>query len=111
MTDPDWTTALPLAAGIITDEGGKTCFAGETKILTDKGLLSIKEIVNCLKTDKLKVLSLNKQTLQLEWRRIIKGYERQSKIIETVISQTERMRNNILKVTPDHKFLTFEIEF
>ncbi len=27
MTDPDWTTALPLASAIVTDEGGKTCHA------------------------------------------------------------------------------------
>jgi pyruvate,water dikinase len=27
MTDPDWTTAMPLASAIITDEGGKTCHA------------------------------------------------------------------------------------
>jgi len=25
MTDPDWTTAMPLASAIITNEGGKTC--------------------------------------------------------------------------------------
>jgi len=25
MTDPDWTSAMPLASAIITDEGGKTC--------------------------------------------------------------------------------------
>ena len=27
MTDPDWTSALSLASGIITDEGSKTCHA------------------------------------------------------------------------------------
>ncbi|MGC8880757.1 MAG: phosphoenolpyruvate synthase [Minisyncoccia bacterium] len=27
MTDPDWTSAMPLASAIITDEGGKTCHA------------------------------------------------------------------------------------
>jgi len=27
MTDPDWTTAMPLASAIITNEGGKTCHA------------------------------------------------------------------------------------
>lgn len=27
MTDPDWTSAMPLASAIITDEGSKTCHA------------------------------------------------------------------------------------
>jgi len=27
MTDPDWVSVFPLASGIITDEGGKTCHA------------------------------------------------------------------------------------
>jgi len=27
MTDPDWTSAMPLASAIITNEGGKTCHA------------------------------------------------------------------------------------
>lgn len=27
MTDPDWTSAMPFASAIITDEGGKTCHA------------------------------------------------------------------------------------
>ncbi len=27
MTDPDWTSAMPLASAIVTDEGGKTCHA------------------------------------------------------------------------------------
>ena len=27
MTDPDWTSAMPLASAIVTDKGGKTCHA------------------------------------------------------------------------------------
>ena len=27
MTDPDWTSAMPLASAIVTDEGGRTCHA------------------------------------------------------------------------------------
>lgn len=27
MTDPDWTSAMPLASAIVTNEGGKTCHA------------------------------------------------------------------------------------
>ncbi|MGC8651341.1 MAG: phosphoenolpyruvate synthase [Minisyncoccia bacterium] len=27
MTDPDWTSAMPFASAIVTDEGGKTCHA------------------------------------------------------------------------------------
>jgi len=108
MTDPDWLPIMRLSSGIVTDEGGRTCFSGDTKVLTDKGFLSLKEIIEKLKRkEKIKALSLNKKSLKLEWKEIVKGFKRKAKLIEVTVSQTGRMKENILKVTPDHKFLTF----
>ncbi|MBZ1348944.1 MAG: phosphoenolpyruvate synthase [Candidatus Liptonbacteria bacterium] len=107
MTDPDWVTTFPFASAIITNEGGKTCFSGDTKILTDKKLLSIKEIIERFQKEEIKILSLNEKTLKLEWKKVVDGFQRKAPSIQIEVSQTGRMRNNILKVTPDHKFLTF----
>ena len=43
MTDPDWEPIMKIAAAIVTNRGGRTCFAGDTKILTNKGFMEIKE--------------------------------------------------------------------
>ncbi|MBU4274802.1 phosphoenolpyruvate synthase [Patescibacteria group bacterium] len=107
MTDPDWVPIMRLASAIVTDEGGKTCFGGETKILTNKGLLSIREVVENRNKEKIKVLSLNKEKLDLEWKEVIDGFQRKAPLTQIEISQSGRMKNNILETTFDHKFLTF----
>ena len=108
MTDPDWVPIMKIAKGIITDRGGRTCFAGETKILTNKGFMEIREIVEKFNKEEIKVLSLNTETLKLEWKKVIDGFKRRAKVIKINISQTGRIKENFLKVTPDHKFLTFQ---
>jgi len=108
MTDPDWEPIMKMASAIVTDEGSRTCFSGDTKIFTNKGFLSIKEVVENFKESNLKVLSLNKETFKLEWKRIKNGFKRKSHLIKINISQSGRMKNNFIKVTPDHKFFTFE---
>ena len=107
MTDPDWEPIMKIAKGIITERGGRTCFAGDTLILTNKGFMTIKEIVKQYDKEGIKVLSLNPQTLKLEWKKVIDGFEREAEIIKINISQTGKAKDNFLKVTPDHKFLTF----
>ena len=108
MTDPDWVPIMKIASAIVTNAGGRTCFAGDTKILTNKGFLPIKKIVEKHKEGNYRVLSLNKKTLKMEWKRVIDGMKRDSMPICVNFSQTGRMRNNTLEVTPDHKFLTFK---
>jgi len=109
MTDPDWVPIMRLASAIVTDEGGRVCFAAETKILTDLGFLNIKEVVESIKKGRvLKTLSFNKETMVLEWKKIVSGFERQSNLIKVGFSQTGRMKNNYIESTPDHKFLTFQ---
>jgi len=107
MTDPDWVPIMRIASAIITDEGGKTCFSGDTRVLTNKGFLPIKEIAQSFNEEEIKTLSLNKKTLKLEWKSVINGFKRQAQLAKIEISQTGRMKNNELKTTLDHKFLTF----
>jgi pyruvate,water dikinase len=108
MTDPDWEPIMKIAKGIITEKGGRTCFAGDTKILTNKGFMTIEDLVKKYNNEEIKVLSLNSKTLKLEWKKVINGFEREAKVIKINVSQTGRAKDNFLKVTPDHKFLTFK---
>ncbi|GIW66983.1 MAG: intein-containing phosphoenolpyruvate-binding protein [Candidatus Parcubacteria bacterium] len=109
MTDPDWVPIMKKAKGIITDKGGRTCFTGDTKILTNRGFMEIKDVVEKVNNgEKIKVLSLNTKTFKLEWKDIINGFKRKAEVIKINISQTGKAKNNFLKVTPSHKFLTFD---
>jgi len=85
-----------------------TCFTGDTKLLTNKGVFTFSEIYKRFYEDKEEFLTLsfNERTLQFEWKPITKVMKRKAPVIEIRISQTGRSRLNTLKVTPDHKFIT-----
>ncbi len=106
MTDPDWEPIMKIASAIVTDKGGRTCFSGETKILTNLGFLEIKEITK----DKIKkgiyTQSLNRDTLKYEWKKITDTMVRKSETMKINISQTGRHKDNYLFSTPNHKFIT-----
>jgi pyruvate,water dikinase len=106
MTDPDWEPAMKMAAAIVTNRGGRTCFAGETKILTNKGFVNIKDLLG--NHDDVYVPSLNRKTLKIEWKPVIASMKRKAKVIEVSVSQTGRMKNNCLRLTAEHKMLTYE---
>src|SRR3989344_43558 len=59
MTMPDMVPAMQKAGAIITDEGGMTCFAADTRVLTTNGFMTMKDITENLSTNHLKVLSFN----------------------------------------------------
>lgn len=75
------------------------CFTGDVKVLTDKGNIPIKEIVES--KENYKVLSYNEKTKKYEWKKIIDKALVQftDEIIEIEID------GKIIKCTPDHKFL------
>jgi len=109
MTDPDWEPIMKIAGAIVTNRGGRTCFTGETMILTNKGFITISEAYNKIGLkEELYVPSFNKETYKVEWKRILASMKRKSDAIEVEFSQTGRMKNNVLRVTPDHKFITFD---
>lgn len=106
MTTPDYVPAMKRAKAIVTDKGGRTCFGGETKILTNRGVQRIKEIV--MSSEEFYTLSLNRKTLEVEWKKIKGGFSRKAKMIKVSVSQTGRSQTNALDITPDHKMITFK---
>ncbi len=106
MTSPDYVPAMRRAAAIVTDTGGRTCFAGQTKILTNKGFFRIDELT--LRPGNLSVPSLNQETLKLEWKPIVSVLKQRAKTIKVAVSQTANLKQANLEVTANHRFLTIE---
>ncbi len=104
MTNPDMVPAMERASAIVTDEGGSTCLTGDTKILTNEGFVDIKNIIEDFSNKK--VLSLNRNTMKLEWKNVVAGMKRKSNLIEINSGITGRGRGNCLRLTPDHKMIT-----
>ena len=103
-TDPDWEPIMKKASAIITNQGGRTCFDGETKILTNKGFMTLQQIYE-QGHEGLFTLALNTQTSKIEWQQILDSMKKQSKMIGVSASQTGRVADNILRLTPDHKMI------
>ena len=105
MTDPDWEPIMKIASGIITNKGGRTCFSGDTKILTNNGFFTMEEIYNLPNYMELKVPSLNRNTLKMEWKSILAVMKKSSPTIKVTVSQTGSAKNNLLDLTPNHKMI------
>ncbi|MEH2003008.1 MAG: phosphoenolpyruvate synthase [Nostoc sp.] len=103
-TDPDWEPIMKRASAIVTNSGGRTCFDGKTKVLTNKGFMTLREIYE-QGYEGLLTLSLNTQTNKIEWQPILDSMKRQSKMISVSVSQTGRVTDNCLHLTPDHKMI------
>ncbi|MFH1209432.1 MAG: RtcB family protein [archaeon] len=88
---------------------GSTCFSEDTKILTDKGILNIKDIYTQFNDgEQFLALSINEDTLKLEWKPILNSMKRKANLIEVAISQTNRSNQSKLKTTPNHRFITID---
>jgi len=108
MTDPDWEPIMKIASAIVTEKGGRTCFTGDTKVLTNLGFMSVAGVYRLIEErHELFVPSLNRETLKIEWRKILASMKRKSEVFEIEVSQTGRMKGNTLRLTPDHKMLTY----
>lgn len=106
-TDPDWEPVLKMASGVITEKGGRTCFTGDTKVLTNRGFLTMEQIHSLFSNKpELCVPSLDAASRKIIWRKIIAASKKRSKTWKVQISPTLRSRQNFISVTPDHKFLT-----
>jgi len=104
MTDPDWEPIMKIASAIVTNRGGRTCFEGNTKILTNKGFMTLKEIYDNDYRNLL-TLSFNKETKKIEWKPIIGSMKKQAPRIRVSVSQSGRIDDNQLILTPDHKMV------
>jgi|688.fasta_scaffold67756_1 pyruvate,water dikinase len=103
-TDPDWEPIMKQASAIVTNQGGRTCFAGDTKILTNQGFMSLSQIYE-QGYEGLSTLSLNTETQQMEWKPIVDTMKRPSEMIGVSVSQTGRITDNTLRLTHDHKMV------
>jgi pyruvate,water dikinase len=106
MTDPDWVVAMKRARAIVTNRGGRTCFTGDTKILTNWGFRTMQELFE--EWEGLKVPSLNRETLKIEWKPIEAVMKRRAPVIEVATSLTGRQGSNTLRLTPNHKMIALE---
>ena len=86
-----------------------TCFTGETKIITDKGLIELCELYKRFNIgEEFLVPSINEQTFEIEWQPIVDTMKRQAEVIEISISQRGKITQNKLRTTKDHNFITIE---
>ena len=108
MTDPDWVSIFPLASAIVTDEGGKTCFGGNTLLLTNKGFLKFSELYNEFKPNEFQTLSFDTKSNKIIWRPIKNVFKRKSSVWKIALSPNSKSAQNLLETTPDHSFLTLK---
>ncbi|MGV8151618.1 MAG: phosphoenolpyruvate synthase [Candidatus Nanoarchaeia archaeon] len=104
MTDPDWEPIMKIASAIVTNRGGRTCFDGNTKILTNNGFMTFNDIE---KTgyNGLLTLSFNKETKKTEWKPIVALMKKQSPRIKISVSQSGKITDNSITLTPDHNMI------
>lgn len=99
---------------LVGQEGAKetfysTCFTGDTRILSDKGIVTLREIYEFNKLGlNYRVLTFNKDILSVEWKSILGVSKRIGSAIRISVSQTNRSRFSTLDVSADHKFSLFE---
>jgi ribonucleoside-diphosphate reductase alpha chain len=82
-------------------KGVNPCLIGNTKILTDKGEIEIKDVVENI--DKYQVFSYNQNNKQIELDKIVSGGKTKE---NANIIKLEMDDGSILELTPDHKVFT-----
>ncbi|ARF10916.1 pyruvate phosphate dikinase with Hedgehog [Hokovirus HKV1] len=100
ITDPDWEPLMKKASAIITNKGGRTCFDGETMVLTNKGIIKMCDLFN--KKEDILVPSINRTTLKIEWKMIEHVMKKNSQTIRVYINND---KSNYLDLTEDHKMI------
>jgi len=107
-TTPEDIHGVVAAQGVLTSHGGMTCVSGETTILTNKGFCASEKLFSEMENGKkFKILSFDSKKMKTVWRKIIAAGRRVSETEEFDVSQTNRTQKNTLRITPDHKMITF----
>ena len=104
MTDPDWEPVMKRASAIVTNRGGRTCFSGDTRLLTNAGFMTFEQLHE-RGHEGVAVPSLNRTTMKVEWKPVLAVMKKNAGMIRIGVSQTGRSEGNSLKLTPDHKML------
>ena len=109
MTNPDFVVAMERASAIVTDEGGTTCFSGDTKVLTSDGFMEIKDASELIKSgEEVILLAYDAKNMKPVWKKVISSGKRKSNVVRISVSQTGKMDENTLDLTENHKMITFE---
>ena len=109
MTNPDMVVSMQKACAIVTDEGGITCFSGDTNVLTPKGFMTIKETTECVNEgNEMFLLAYDSLNMKPVWKRVVSAAGRKRSCMRISVSQTGKMEDNYIDLTPDHKMITFE---
>lgn len=108
-TNPDDVHGMIEAQGILTQRGGMTCIAGETKILTNQGFITAEQAFLLLESgNQLQILSFDSQSRRTIWKNIIASSQRIDEVQTISVSQTGRAKRNTIRLTPDHKMFTIQ---
>ena len=108
-TAPEDFHGMVAAEAILTARGGMTCVAGETRILTDQGLLSAEDAFARIEQGAaLRILSFDSTQLRPVWRQIIAAGRKPGEVLGVAVSQTGRSEENLLRLTADHKLFTIQ---
>jgi pyruvate,orthophosphate dikinase len=108
-TNPEDVEGMRVAQAILTARGGMTCIEGNSLLLTNKGFLKAVDLFQRIEDgEKFTILSFDTKTMKTVWKNIIAAGKRISDVISISVSQTGHSERNIIKITPDHKMLTFE---
>ncbi len=83
-----------------------SCFIGETQVLTNKGLMLIKDVYDS--AESIELVSYNEQSRKFELKPIIDRSVREVEVNSYSVSQTRRRRDNILVGTSDHPMATYK---
>ncbi len=107
-TSPEDFHGMVAAQAILTARGGMTCVAGDTRILTNRGVLAAETAFGLLEQgETLRILSFDTKKMQPIWRSVIAAGCKVSEDVRTVaVSQTGQAEKNILRLTGDHKMFT-----
>ncbi len=108
-TSPEDIHGMKAASGILTARGGMTCVAGDTRVLTDHGLLTAVEVFAIFERGSLiKILSFDTRAMRPVWRDVVAAGKKPSSVISVSVSQTGRVDENVLRLTSDHKTYVLE---
>lgn len=108
-TTPEDIKGLIASQGVLTMRGGMTCVAADTWMLTNNGFMKAGHLYDAINHGlKSSTLCFDCKSGKTVWRDIIAAGLRTSQAVEVVVSQTGRSGLSTLRITPDHKMLTFD---
>ncbi|MDJ0572264.1 MAG: RtcB family protein [Pleurocapsa sp. MO_192.B19] len=83
-----------------------SCFIGETQVLTNKGLMLIKDVYDS--AESIELVSYNEQSRKFELKPIVDSSVREVEVKSYCLSQTRRRQDNTLVSTSNHPMATYQ---